>query len=80
MDPGDPPVTVQYGVADAAVEALNAGRRTTSRASGRYTFGTLPAGVETIRVVAAGFQPATVAGIQIPQAGNQNYDVMLTPI
>jgi hypothetical protein len=80
MNPGDPAVTVQYGVADAAVEALNAGLHTTSRASGRYTFGTIPAGVETIRAVAAGFQPATVAGIQIPQTGNQNYDVVLTPL
>jgi hypothetical protein len=80
MGPGDPPVTIQYGVAGATVEALNAGLRTTSRESGRYAFGTIPTGVETIRVTAAGFQPATVAGIQIPQAGNQNYDVVLTPL
>ena len=80
MDPADPAVAVQYGVAGAAVDAVQSGLHTTSEASGRYTFGTIPAGLETIRAVAAGFQPATLAGIQIPQAGNQNYDVRLTPI
>jgi hypothetical protein len=76
----DPPVTVRYSVAGATIEALQSGLRTTSREDGRYTFVRIPHGIETLRATAVGFQPLSASGIQIPQAGNQNYDVVLTPI
>jgi hypothetical protein len=80
MGAADPVVNVLYGVAGAAVEALQSRLKTTSRQNGRYTFVRIPQGVETLRVTAVGFQPLIAPGVQIFPPGNQNYDEVLTPI
>jgi hypothetical protein len=80
MDGAALPVRVQYGLANAAVDAVEAAQGTISDPSGRYTFVQLPRGPHTLRAAAAGFQVLTVPGVQVPAAGNANYDLVLTPI
>ncbi|MCZ6654241.1 MAG: Pvc16 family protein [Planctomycetota bacterium] len=80
MLPADPPLSVQYGVSGALVEAVDAGLHTVSRSDGRYTFVRIPRGPQTLQVTAAGFQPVPALAIQVPAAANQDYDVVLTPL
>jgi hypothetical protein len=79
MDGAALPVRVQYGLANARVDAVEAAQHATSDSSGRYTLVQLPRGPQTLRAAAPGFQVLTVPGVQVPATGHANYDLVLTP-
>ena len=66
------------GIADARVDVTDAGLRAISDAEGRYSFLRVPVGDRTIRVVAQGFQPKTLA-IKVPDSP-EKYEITLTPL
>ena len=65
-------------IANAIVDVVNAGQRTQTDADGLYRFLNIPAGANTIRVVAVGFQHRTQV-IVVP-APSGDYDITLTPL
>jgi hypothetical protein len=80
MTAAAPPVSVQYGVAGALVEVSNAAIQTVSRADGRYLFGRIPRGPQSLRVSKQGFQTVAAAAIEVPAPSNRDYNIVLTPI
>jgi hypothetical protein len=80
MTAAAPPVAVQYGVAGALVEVSNAAIQTVSRPDGRFLFGHIPRGPQSLRVSKQGFQTVAAAAIEVPAPSNRDYNVVLTPI
>lgn len=66
------------GVAGALVDILDAGLRTQTDATGRFTFARIPAGSHSLRVVAPGFQPQT--RMVIVPGRPEDYQITLTPL
>jgi Pvc16 N-terminal domain len=74
----DAPVNLIPGIADALVDIVDAGLRTRSESSGRYSFPRVPVGTRTIRAVAVGFEPKTQS---LPVPGlPENYEINMTPL
>lgn len=71
VDPGG------NGIPDAFVDVLDAGVRAITDNEGRYSLPQVPAGNRTLRVVAVGFQPTTLA-VPVPGSAS-DYRITLTP-
>lgn len=65
-------------VAGALVDILDAGQRQTTNSAGKFVFDQVPAGVHSIRAVAAGFKPQT-QNLTVPGLPN-DYVITLVPL